>query len=94
MIYKRVGNQKPIVGMTNFKGDYVTRDDVKIDKNYLSEDEMRMSGCNDSFLYDTVQSPQLSSRALKHPVPNCKNIFHQKIKKGMDKRLNFEKQML
>ena len=27
----------PFVGMTNFKGNYVTRDDVKIAKNYLSE---------------------------------------------------------
>lgn len=41
MIYKRVGNQKPIVGMTNFKGDYVTKDDVKIAKNYLSEIELQ-----------------------------------------------------
>jgi hypothetical protein len=30
LIYERVDNEKPIVGMTNFKGNYVTRDDVKI----------------------------------------------------------------
>ena len=36
MIYDRVDNEKPYVGMTNFKGDYVTIDDVKIAKNYLS----------------------------------------------------------
>ena len=30
----------PFVGMTNFKGNYVTRDDVKIAKNYLSKLEM------------------------------------------------------
>ena len=27
--------------MTNFKGDYITRDDVKIAKNYLSEIELQ-----------------------------------------------------
>ena len=30
LIYERVDNEKPFVGMTNFKGNYVTRDDVKI----------------------------------------------------------------
>ena len=41
VIYNRVDNGKPFVGMTNFKGDYVTRDDVKIAKNYLSEIELQ-----------------------------------------------------
>ncbi len=41
VIYERVDNQKPFVGMTNFKGDYVTKDDVKIAKNYLSEMELQ-----------------------------------------------------
>ena len=27
--------------MTNFKGNYVTKDDVKIAKNYLSENELQ-----------------------------------------------------
>ena len=41
LIYDRVDNEKPFVGMTNFKGNYVTRDDVKIAKNYLSELELQ-----------------------------------------------------
>ena len=41
VIYNRVDNEKPFVGMTNFKGDYVTKDDVKIAKNYLSETELQ-----------------------------------------------------
>ena len=41
VIYARVSNEKPLVGMTNFKGDYVTKDDVKIAKNYLSEIELQ-----------------------------------------------------
>jgi hypothetical protein len=31
-----------MVGMTNFKGDYITRDDVKIAKNYLTEKELQV----------------------------------------------------
>ena len=41
LIYERVDNGKPFVGMTNFKGNYVTRDDVKIAKNYLTELELQ-----------------------------------------------------
>lgn len=41
LIYERVDNEKPFVGMTNFKGNYVTRDDVRIAKNYLSELELQ-----------------------------------------------------
>lgn len=41
VIYRRVDNEKPYVGMTNFKGSYVTEDDVKIAKNYLSEAELQ-----------------------------------------------------
>ena len=40
LIHGRVDSDKPLVGMTNFKGDYVTKDDVKIAKNYLSEAEL------------------------------------------------------
>ena len=41
VIYERVDNEKPMVGMTNFKGNYITKDDVKIAKNYLSEIELQ-----------------------------------------------------
>ena len=41
VIYNRVDNEKPLVGMTNFKGDYITKDDVKIAKNFLSEIELQ-----------------------------------------------------
>ena len=41
VIYKRVDNEKPMIGMTNFKGNYITKDDVKIAKNYLTEIELQ-----------------------------------------------------
>lgn len=34
VIHERVDNEKPYVGMTNFKGNYPTKNDVKIAKNY------------------------------------------------------------
>lgn len=41
IIYDRVNSDKPFVGMTNFKGDYITKDDVKVAKNYLTENELQ-----------------------------------------------------
>jgi hypothetical protein len=41
LIHERVSSDKPYVGMTNFKGEYITKDDVKIAKNYLSEIELQ-----------------------------------------------------
>ncbi|MBS1945978.1 MAG: virulence RhuM family protein [Bacteroidetes bacterium] len=40
VIHGRVSNEKPMVGMTSFRGDYITKDDVKIAKNYLTEAEL------------------------------------------------------
>ena len=40
IIYERVDNEKPNVGMMTFKGDYITKDDVRIAKNYLTENEL------------------------------------------------------
>ncbi len=42
VIYDRVDRNKPYVGMTNFKGKYVTKDDIKIAKNYLNEKELQV----------------------------------------------------
>ena len=51
LIFERVDNEKPFVGMTNFKGNYVTRDDVKIAKNYLTELELqRLNQLTSQFL--------------------------------------------
>jgi hypothetical protein len=41
VVYNRVDNEKPMVGMTNFKGNYITKEDVRIAKNYLSEMELQ-----------------------------------------------------
>ncbi|MDR0566783.1 MAG: virulence RhuM family protein [Prevotellaceae bacterium] len=41
VVYNRVDNEKIMLGMTNFKGNYITKEDVRIAKNYLSEIELQ-----------------------------------------------------
>jgi hypothetical protein len=41
VVYNRVDNEKPMLGMTNFKGNYIIKEDVRIAKNYLSEIELQ-----------------------------------------------------
>ncbi len=40
MIYDRANATQPNMGLTNFRGDYITTDDVAVAKNYLTEDEL------------------------------------------------------
>jgi len=42
IIHERADNTKPMVGMTNFPGEYVTKEDVRTAKNYLSEKELQI----------------------------------------------------
>jgi hypothetical protein len=39
-VAKRADSTKPLMGLTSFKGDYVTAHDARIAKNYLSEPEL------------------------------------------------------
>jgi len=40
VIFHRANSDKPLMGMSNFKGDYITKGDVAIAKNYLTEKEL------------------------------------------------------
>ena len=64
LIYERVDNEKPFVGMTNFKGDYITIDDVKIAKNYLSEIELQRLNLLVSQFLDFAELQALEQRAM------------------------------
>ena len=64
LIYERVDNEKPFVGMTNFKGDYVTIDDVKIAKNYLSEIELQRLNLLVSQFLDFAELQALEQRTM------------------------------
>ncbi len=42
LVYERADAKKPNMGLTNFKGSYITSDDVEVAKNYLSEEELNV----------------------------------------------------
>lgn len=65
IIYERVDRDKPMVGMTNFKGNYITRDDVKIAKNYLSEGELQRLNLLVSQFLDFAEFQALEQRPMK-----------------------------
>jgi len=64
VIYKRADNQKPMVGMTNFKGNYITKNDVSIAKNYLSEKELQILNLLVSQFLDYAELQALEEHAM------------------------------
>ena len=95
LIYDRVDNEKPYVGMTNFKGDYVTIDDVKIAKNYLSEIELQRLNLLVSQFLDFAELQALEQRTMKmqdwvEELDNQILLNRRKILEGNGKILHEE----
>ncbi len=65
LIYERVDSEKPFVGMTNFRGNYVTKDDVKIAKNYLTERELQRLTLLVSQFLDFAEFQALEERPMR-----------------------------
>ncbi|MDR1226418.1 MAG: virulence RhuM family protein [Prevotellaceae bacterium] len=66
VIYSRADDEKPMVGMTNFKGNYITKEDVRIAKNYLSELELqKLNLLTEGFLgYAELQALEQKSMTM------------------------------
>ena len=64
IIYERVDNRKPMIGMTNFKGSYITKEDVRIAKNYLSEKELQTLNLLVSQFLDFAELQALDEHAM------------------------------
>lgn len=64
IIHERVDSEKPLVGMTGFKGDYITKDDVRIAKNYLSETELLRLNLLVSGFLDYAEFTALEQQAM------------------------------
>jgi len=64
IIHVRVNNQKPMVGMTNFKGNYITKSDVGIAKNYLTERELTVLNLLVSQFLDFAELQALEERVM------------------------------
>ena len=64
VIYERVDSRKPMVGMTNFKGDYITKSDVGTAKNYLTERELTVLNLLVSQYLDFAELQALEERPM------------------------------
>lgn len=64
LVYERVDAKKPNMGLTNFKGDYITSDDVEVAKNYLSEEELNVLNLIVSQYLDFAELQATRQRAM------------------------------
>ncbi|MDR1163199.1 MAG: virulence RhuM family protein [Candidatus Accumulibacter sp.] len=64
VIYGRVDNKKPLLGMTNFEGNYITKEDVRVAKNYLSEKELRILNLLVSQFLDYAELQAIEEHAM------------------------------
>ena len=64
IIYHRVDANKPFVGMTSFKGDYVTKEDVSVAKNYLTEKELQTLNLLVSQFLDFAELQALEEKTM------------------------------
>ena len=65
VIYERVDAEKPMVGMTNFKGNYITKEDVQIAKNYLTEQELTYLNLLVSQYLDFAEIQALQQQSMR-----------------------------
>jgi len=61
----RADSIKPMMGLSNFKGKYITAEDVKIAKNYLSEKELKQLNLIVSLYLDFAELQATNERPMK-----------------------------
>ncbi len=65
IIVKRADSTKPLMGLTNFKSNYITAHDIKIAKNYLTEDELKRLNLIVSLYLDFAELQATNGRLMK-----------------------------
>lgn len=65
IIAKRADNKKPLMGLTSFKGAYITSQDAKIAKNYLTEKELNQLNLIVSMYLDFAELQATNGRLMK-----------------------------
>ncbi len=65
IISLRADSTKPIMGLSNFKGKYITAEDVKIAKNYLFEKELKQLNLIVSLYLDFAELQATNERPMK-----------------------------
>ncbi|MEK7137483.1 MAG: virulence RhuM family protein [Patescibacteria group bacterium] len=64
VIHERADSKKPMMGLTSFKGKYVTAADVKIAKNYLTEKELKQLSLIVSLYLDFAELQASNERPM------------------------------
>jgi len=65
LIKNRADASKPLMGLTNFQGDYVTIDDTEVAKNYLNEQELNILNLIVSQYLDYAELQAARGNAMK-----------------------------
>lgn len=65
IINERANSQKPFMGLAGFKGKYVTAQDVRIAKNYLSEKELKQLNLIVSLYLDFAELQATNERPMR-----------------------------
>lgn len=65
LINSRVDSKKQFMGLTNFKGKYITSRDIGIAKNYLSEDELKQLNLIVSMYLDFAELQALNKKPMR-----------------------------
>lgn len=64
VIYERADADKPFIGLTAFSGDFPTAKDIRIAKNYLSEEELRILNGIVSGYFDFAEVQAMRHRLM------------------------------
>ena len=65
IINERADSKKPMMGLSNFKGKYITINDAKIAKNYLSEKELKQLNLIVSLYLDFAELQASNERPMR-----------------------------
>lgn len=65
IIASRANSQKPLMGLTSFKNDYITASDITIAKNYLTESEIKQLNLITSLYLDFAELQANNGRLMK-----------------------------
>lgn len=84
VIYNRADSSKPFMGLTNFKGELPSINDIEIAKNYLTEEELLMLNNLVSGYFDFAEF-----QAMKHKPMRMKDYMDQldKILSSLDAKV-------
>ena len=64
IVYNRADSDKPFMGLTSFSGDFPTKKDVVVAKNYLSEDELKTLNNLVSAYFDLAEIAALDHKPM------------------------------